>query len=282
LLAVTPARFAAHLDILKSRARPVALHELTKRLRSSELPEHAVAVTFDDGYADNLQSAKPLLESHSVPATVFVTTRYVEEQREFWWDELEGLLLESPSNGTKLELTIGRWNDDDSHRAYREIFAAMRAMPDSERTKTLKELRVWAGKEAACRPSHRPLSSDEVRDLVSGECVDAGAHSRTHPVLSGLPAAVQREEVEGSKRDLERILGRPVTNFAYPYGTEADYSPETVRIVRDAGFSSACVNVPDVVWRRTDPFQIPRLLVRNWDAATFERQLEEWFGSWGQ
>ena len=281
LLAVTPAHFAEQLDILKRRARPVSLDELTKRLGSGELPERAVAVTFDDGYADNLQNAKPLLESQGVPATVFVTTGYVEGQREFWWDELEGLLLEAPSNGQKLELTIDgvvrRWSENDFQRAYHEIFAAMRAMPDSERGNILEQLRSWAGRGAACRPSHRPLSSDEVRELPRSDVVEVGAHSRTHPVLSGLPVPAQREEVEGSKADLERILGRPVTSFAYPYGTEADYSAETVRIVRSAGFGSACVNVADVVWRGTDRFEIPRLLVRNWDATTFERQLEEWF-----
>src|SRR5690606_6268251 len=74
LLAVTPERFAEQLEILTRHYRVVSLHELNRTLRAGRSLRRMVALTFDDGYADNLYNAKPLLERFDCPATVFVTT----------------------------------------------------------------------------------------------------------------------------------------------------------------------------------------------------------------
>ncbi len=106
LLAVTPAHFAEHLEILAQACTPVRLHELQKpsRRRSSQA---AVAVTFDDGYADNLLQAKPLLERRrQVPATVFVASGHLGGT-EFWWDELAEILLDTPLLPPVLTCRVG-------------------------------------------------------------------------------------------------------------------------------------------------------------------------------
>ena len=103
--------------------------------------------------------------------------------------------------------------------------------------------------------------------------VDVGAHTSSHGTLSALPVAAQRSEIVESKARLEEITGRAVTSFAYPFGGRADYTPMTVGLVREAGFALACSNVPGLVRRRTDPFQLPRVLVRNWDAGNIRRSI---------
>src|SRR4051794_20071252 len=90
-LAVTPEHFDEHLRVLREICTPVELADVPRMLRARRLPKRPVAVTFDDGYRDNLHEAKPLLERHGVPATVFVASGYVGSGREFWWDELERL-----------------------------------------------------------------------------------------------------------------------------------------------------------------------------------------------
>ncbi len=89
-LSVTPAHFAEHLEAIKERFRPVALQDLVAAIRRQTVPRGSVAITFDDG---NLYEAKPLLERYEIPATVFVATSYIDSARDFWWDELEQLLL---------------------------------------------------------------------------------------------------------------------------------------------------------------------------------------------
>jgi peptidoglycan/xylan/chitin deacetylase (PgdA/CDA1 family) len=113
--------------------------------------------------------------------------------------------------------------------------------------------------------------------LARGELIEVGAHTVTHSVLSALPAAAQRDEIQRSKAHLEEILGHAVSNFAYPYGTRSDYTAGTVAVVQEAGFASACSNFAGVVRHGTDRFQLPRVLVRNWTGDEFARQLKEWF-----
>jgi peptidoglycan/xylan/chitin deacetylase (PgdA/CDA1 family) len=302
LLGVKPQRFAEHLEILRKHGRPMQLHQLAQALRDGNLPRRALVVTFDDGYADNLYTAKPLLERFEVPATIFVTTGYIGRDREFWWDELERLLLQPGILPETLRLNIGAgvcewklgdtvcYSEDDyqqhvswnvakvaptiRHNLYNSLYQRLLPLAEVERREVLDELLRWAGREPRARRSHQLVSSDEVVRLSEGGVIEIGAHTVNHPALSGLPAAVQRDEVVESKAHLTRILGRRVTSFAYPYG---DYTTETAAIVQGAGFDSACSTVARTVRRGTNHFELPRVLVRDCSGDVFDRRLWTFF-----
>src|SRR5262245_13457331 len=93
-LAVSPGHFAEHLQVLHKHGQPLALSRAVARLQEHRLRRGTLVVTFDDGYSDNLYLARPLLERYDVPATVFLVTGYIGGDREFWWDELENILLQ--------------------------------------------------------------------------------------------------------------------------------------------------------------------------------------------
>jgi peptidoglycan/xylan/chitin deacetylase (PgdA/CDA1 family) len=111
--------------------------------------------------------------------------------------------------------------------------------------------------------------------LAGDELAEVGAHTVSHPVLSAQPLAVQKQEIEQSKRQLEDLVGGPIRAFAYPFGGRADYSQQTTRLVRDAGFTLACSNFPGTLGRGTLACEIPRMVVRDWAGDEFERRLEE-------
>ena len=305
LLAVTPEHFAEHLEILRSYGRPMSLRELIVALRNGCLPRRAVVVTFDDGYTDNLYYAKPLLERYDIPATAFLTAGYIGSKREFWWDELERLVLEPGKLPETLRVNINgsvcqwaleaaadyseesyrqhqSWNvkqkDDPSprQRLYRSLCPLLRPLSEGERRAVLDELLVWAGAESVSRPTHRTLSPDEVVCLADGDLVEVGSHTMTHPVLSRMSVATQQAEVRQSKARLEEILGREVSSFAYPYGAQSDYTQETVGMVHEAGFASACSNFTGFVQTGINPYELPRCLVRNWPGEQFAQRLREW------
>ncbi len=307
LLGVAPERFAEHLEVLRKAARPMRLLDLARDLRDGTIPARAVVLTFDDGYADNLYAAKPLLERFDVPATVYVTTGFIGATREFWWDELDRLLLRPETLPESLSAEIGgatlRWvlsepkrpNNSDlarrrgwsvaeprdpgpRQRAYRELCAVLRGLRAPEQDALLERLATWSGGDRRARETHRALTAEEVRRIAEGGLVDVGPHTVTHPVLSSLPGEEQRREIQDSRRDLEGLVGRRVESFAYPYGDKSSYDAGTVALIQDAGFSCACANEPDSVHRGADRFRLPRFVVRDWDREEFAGRLEGWFG----
>lgn len=306
LLCVHPTHFAQHLEHLRRQYSVMSLRELAKALKERQVPKRTVVITFDDGYADNLWNAKLLLEQYDVPATVFVTTGYIGQNREFWWDELERLSLWTPQLPQSLRVTLKgkehewhldqwaqvpekvlyqywQWHvalpDDPTprHRAYRELHRLLRPLGGEEREEVLSQLREQAGVEGSKRTESRAMTPEEICRLAKGRLVEIGAHTETHPVLATQPIEIQRREIVESKRYLEDILGRRVTALSYPYGGGNDVGEDAVRLVQEAGYEVACANFPAPITHRSNPFFLPRFLVRDWDREGFASRLRGFF-----
>ena len=145
-LAVHPDRFETHLDVLRLRRTPLAMSELVRRFHDRSLPDDAVAVTFDDGYADNVTEARPRLAAGDVPATIFLAAGAVGQEREFWWDEVARAILgrhdaldcEVAMEGVTCRIAFPAadrlTNDDRTWRAWQE--------PRTERQRAFMD--VWS------------------------------------------------------------------------------------------------------------------------------------------
>lgn len=302
-LCVSPAHFNEHMEYLRRHYTVLSLRKLTALLAAGRIPRRAVVLTFDDGYADNLWNAKPILERWELPATVFVATGYVGQSREFWWDVLDRLLLHPGTlpgtldvrlNGRVYEWQLGEsaiYTDNDCrrhstwraegtddptprHTLYRSLHKLLQPLPEIENRQILDQLLTWSDASPEGRPGHRALSPDELISLEEGGLVEVGAHTVTHSFLSSFPAATQRNEITQGKFRLEEILGHSVSNFCYPYGA---YTTETVALVKSAAFTSACSCLQTVVGPGTDPFLLPRFQIGDWDGDEFERRLSDWF-----
>ena len=303
-LAVTPNHFAEHMEIVRKHCRPLWLQQLVEALRDGNVPKRAIVVTFDDGYADNLYNAKPLLERYDIPATVFVTTGHIGNPSEFWWDELDRLLLQPGTLPPRLELSLdGRawqwelgeaatyttadherhraWHierEDDPtprHRLHRSLYPLLHSSTQKDQRQLMDNLRAWAGAGRTGRPTHRTLLHDELIHLADRRLIEIGAHTVTHPVLGTLPLAAQRDEIRHGRARIQELLDRPVISFAYPHGS---YTQETIAVVQEAGFSFACSSDTAVVRRGSDGFRLPRMSMRNWDGEAFSRWLTGWLG----
>ncbi len=91
-IAVSQKNLEEHFLYLKDQ-NIVSLNELSHYLQKKKIKKNCIAITFDDGYLDNFLLAKPLLEKYQLPATFFLPTINIGQQKEFWWDELEYLFL---------------------------------------------------------------------------------------------------------------------------------------------------------------------------------------------
>jgi peptidoglycan/xylan/chitin deacetylase (PgdA/CDA1 family) len=294
VLGVSPANFAQQLEVLNSVANPVSLQQLVNAKSDRDLPPRPVCVTFDDGYADNLLAAKPALVKHNIPATVFVTPGYLDIPENLWWDELAKLVLDPSTRMEELSLTLhgkhyayvfppsaeeaahpdphAKWRAWDPspgprQTAYLAIYGMLVKLTDAERESAMQQLRQ--GATYTDRSQHRCMTEDELRDLASGELVEIGAHTLTHPVLSHLPPDQQQHEIAGSKRRLEAMIGRNVTSFAYPYGKKMHYNTHTIRTVRANGFACACSNFGGLVTRISNRYTLPRFQPLDWNGEQF-------------
>ena len=296
LLAVSPLCFAEQMAYISRNAVPMALTDMVRAATEGTLPRRAVAVTFDDGYADNYHYAKPILERTGVPATVFAVSSAVSAQAEYWWDAIERAILGQKGSLT-LQLDIAgetrtwvlsgdpgafpAWKVLDNfdptprHTAYREIMPLVKPLAPDARDAVVISMQKQTGVDASPVEDRRPMTENELRCLVDSGLIDVGAHTVSHPQLSGLTKEEQYAQVSRSRRDLEAIVGREVTTFAYPYGTKVDYTTQSIDAVKHAGFILACSNFPArLLNRQVDAFEVPRYLVRESPISTFRANLE--------
>jgi len=271
-LAVSPENFRSQMLFLKRNFPLVRFAD-----DWSGRKEPAVAVTFDDGYADNALEALPVLAEVGVPATFFVSTGTIGTREEFWWDELERLLfgkIAYPAQFLLRDAVFAKgWpteSPDQRRLLHDELHCLFsRKIGPSSREDWLDQLRSWAGLDRSGRESHRPLTPEELKTMAASPWATIGAHTVTHTPLTLLAVEEQRQEIIGSRQQLESLVGREISVFSYPFGTRLDYDQRSLRLCREAGFCKVASNFPGQAHRWTDPCQIPRQLVRNWDLQTF-------------
>jgi peptidoglycan/xylan/chitin deacetylase (PgdA/CDA1 family) len=305
-LCVSPSRFEEQMAALRQAVRVLPLQQLRDHLAAAADQLPSVIVTFDDGYADNFHTAKPVLERYEVPATFFIVSGHVGQPREFWWDELDRLLLQPVSlpasfrldlDGSVLDADLTgateyaredyerNWNwrawdppPTPRHALYYSLWQRLQPMTETDRQQALDAIRRWAGIDPHGRGSHLAMASADLATLARHPLIEVGCHTQTHPRLSSLPVLEQSVEIRGCKDYLERFLKQPVKSFAYPYGGLDDYTAETSAVVREIGFSTACSTSSGIVTASSDLFELPRIAVENWNGEEFAHRLAGWLG----
>lgn len=282
-LAVSPARFDAQLTWLKRHRRVLTPDEFDAHLGGRKrFPRRSALITFDDGYADNHSHARPIMERHGLQGIFYISAGYIGTGREYWWDELERLLLLNPAlpqelllerHGIRVHWKLDRRPDADAMRPhYEALLVALRSLPSAARDALLQELRVVTGSPAA-RATHLPMSEAELKAFAASPAVAIGAHTLLHCSLAAQPPDEQRHEIIGSRQRLEAMLGRPVYRFAYPFGTVHDYNAVSIRICEEAGFRHAAANRAGIVHRGSPRYAFPRVLVRDWSPEELAARL---------
>jgi glycosyltransferase involved in cell wall biosynthesis/peptidoglycan/xylan/chitin deacetylase (PgdA/CDA1 family) len=250
MVSATPRGFERQMRVLASWASPVPLEQTL----AARLPRRAVAVTFDDAYADFAEYAWPVLRRYGIPVTLFVPTAYPgSPDTRFWWDRLHAA-LECASE--PLTTPLGRLRLDSPSRrrsAYRALRDHVKSLPHDEGTALASEL---VGRLGGPAPDARVLTWDELRRLAA-EGVTLAPHTRTHPCLDTLPPERLADEVAGSARELAAEAGVEASAFAYPAGRVSAAAEDAVR---KAGLSLAFTTSAGLAKPgRDDPLRLPRL-----------------------
>ncbi|MCW3109271.1 MAG: hypothetical protein JWQ09_3777 [Segetibacter sp.] len=303
-LAVSPKNFEEHLQVLTHTFKIVPVDSLIRNVKTKSISAKSVAITFDDGYSDNYYYAKPLLEKYGCPATFFIASYFTGKEKEYWWDELESILLHSPRlpqtlcleiNDFKLEYHLGnsegltdeerlkqsRWKWPEVPptkrcELYLKVWEHLKPLLLAEIDLVLKELREWA-KTAEVHKESFPMTEKQVIKLGSNSLFNVGVHSFTHPALSLHCRDVQYKEIAESKSFLQNSRVNFSNTMAYPYG---NYNDETISVVREQKFDAAFTTEELLITRRSNMYKLGRFQVNNWDGEEFEKQLYKWFKSY--
>lgn len=241
------------------------LAEAVARLQSGALPERALAITFDDGYADNATVAAPLLQRLGLCATFFVTTGVLDGGR-MWNDAVIEAIRrapEGPLDLSALGLECSHLADAVSRRsAIDRVLGAIKRCPYAERLDVVRRIQETIG---VALPNDLMMSADQVRSLkLRG--MDVGGHTVTHPILKCLDDRQAEQEIARGRDDLQQIAGGRVDLFAYPNGVPGvDYDARHVAMARRCGFVGAVSTARGVASHGADPFQLPRFTP--WDRS---------------
>jgi len=305
-LCVTEEHFKEHLEIIRKCAKPIALSDMIQKLKSGDCSRQAVAITFDDGYADNLHIAVPLLNEAGLPATVFISTGFLDTRREMYWDELAQLLLEPNKLPDELALPLpdhnslsvnlrefaGHYDQAEykrnqtwrvtnptdptpRHQFYRSACEALRRQSPDARCNGLEALYRSANLKPVVRPDHRGLKVSEVQQLTNSEGIQIGAHTGNHISLANHSPDIQLQELIQCRDKLADLTGQRPVGLAYPYGGLNDFNATTMKVAEQADYQWACTTIQANARSIDLPYALPRRYVGNWNGEQFERWLRK-------
>ncbi|HUE86407.1 MAG TPA: polysaccharide deacetylase family protein [Vicinamibacterales bacterium] len=262
-ISVTPAIFEQHVRYLTSEYPVLPLEDAVRALSQGQsLPPNAVAITFDDGYADNLGAARTLAK-HGATATFYLTAGCLADGQPFWPSELRYLVAAIPAgrvamHGGALKVEVDLTSDTARKAAVNQLTKVFKRHPIPVRESLREQLRHLAGHPVMPRVM---LTWDEVREMKAMG-MTIGAHTVTHPNLPNAGPADAWLEISGSKARLEAEVGAPVTMFSYPNGGAERYMTDDIaRMVREAGFTAATTSWNGFARRQSDVFALERVHV---------------------
>ena len=250
-----PTVFAKHIAYLSRHYAIISLETLVAAIHQkdfSQIPAKSVVITIDDGHAGNIELL-PLFKQHRIRPTLFVCTQVINTHRHFWF------------------------KIDGQSKAERE---KLKRLPNAERLAYLKRTADFEPENVY--PDRQALNITEMKEMV--ENVDFQPHTQFHPILPHCTETECRQEILGSKVDLEALLGTECFHFSYPNG---DYTKREIEILKSGGFRSARTTIIGWNTLQTAPYQLKTIPIAD-DAGitlfraqltTIPQRLNQWVNS---
>lgn len=261
-------QFREHLAYLRRHHNVVPLGDAVRALRDgTPLPERAAVITIDDGYRSTYTLAYPALREFGLPASVFLTTAFVDNREDPWTDRVEfavdraaasvvDLMVGATALSLDLRTTAGK------RAAESRLRGLLKSMPQESRPDALDAIERGTGRtllDAAGGSSlYEPLTWDDAAEMGRSGLVSIGSHTHTHVIIARCDRARAAEELRTSKRIIEDRLGIPCTLFCYPNGRHGDFSAATGAELRAQGYSGALTTVYGSNGREADVYALKR------------------------
>ncbi len=301
-ICVSPENFEKQIRFLQSNFPVISINDLFNCLTYGNIETNTICITFDDGYADNLIYAKPVLEKYNCPATFFIATAFID-QPFFWWDELEIILLHSKylpqqlalvTAGeterfiiTETELSPQQWMQHKRWKWYQEpptsrckiylsIWEKLRDMDFCKIAEVINKIQDWAGYEVKKTTQRSPINTQQLRELTTGNLFTTGMHTHTHCDLSHKNKSMQLDEISLCKKILLEKFGVQNNFLSYPFGR---YNDETLQVANELQLNGCFTTEAHAVIKNTNKNVFGRYQVSNCNDTAFEKQIRKWFNA---
>lgn len=262
--------FDWQMRVLAEQLKPLPLRDALHLQRKGRLPAGSVCVTFDDGYADNLTHALPILQRYGVPATLFVATGYIGGGIMFNDAIIESVRRTDEQDLDLGDLGLGRYSlgsIEERRKAIGDLIRLVKYLPYEKRLPLALDIAKFA---KVTLPDDLMLDLQQLRQLAGA--MDIGGHTVGHPILANVSDAIASHEIGEGRSQLQDWLRLPIPLFAYPNGRPGqDYLAQHPGIVRDAGFEAAVSTAPRICKPADSMFELPRFTP--WDRAPLKFSL---------
>lgn len=239
-LSVSVEAFERQLAYFTKNYNCLSVAEAVSALKEASLPKRSLILTFDDGYRDNFSLALPLLKQYQVPATIFVSTAFIDNKLKPWWDELALVLEYADRISFKWQGRTYKFllrSIKEKYRAFNNLDALFKTLDIQGRAELL---RLIKGKEFSSISANLPmLSAEELFEFSREPLITIGAHTVNHAALRPLTKSAQYQELSESKRYLTELLGKTPAYMAYPYGEAGQVKSAETEVAKELGYEAA-------------------------------------------
>lgn len=213
----------------------VSLDEAIVRIKSGRKKRKFVCFTLDDGYVDVYNNAYPIFQKYACPFALSITTDFCEQKAFLWWYKIEKVIVDNDmiflSDGSQYDVS----DMEKKNRAFCDLRDRIFKLSNEKLETTI---RCWFEKYNIDDDQDLFLSKEQLLDMSQSSLCTIASHTISHPFLPGLEYEKQFEELAQSKERLERLTGKPVLHFAYPYGA---YDENTLLALKESGYASAMI-----------------------------------------
>jgi peptidoglycan/xylan/chitin deacetylase (PgdA/CDA1 family) len=254
--------FRQQIELLAYRFRPTSLDQVEQFVNGkAEIPDRAVAVTFDDGYTDNYEIAAPVLNELGVPATFYATVDCVDRRTLPWPARLRFCFRNTKkgswtdSSGTIMPVSSNEERESAFLRSCEECCQLTGAAQEKYVASLANELDIQVPVDSGALM----MNYEQMQALVrQGHII--GSHTMTHPNMAYVNSDVARHEMIESKRRLEQELATPVLHFAYPCpALSPHWTEQTVATSSEVGYATAVTTIGGVARAGDDALRLKRL-----------------------
>jgi len=251
--------FRKHIEFLKTNFKILFLDELLQRIENGKNIDGCCSITFDDGWNDNFTNAYPVIKEYQVPATIFLATNYIGNNKVFWPEELCFYLKLTQNKWEYLPKSIKKQYEREIISKINEdklldnIIENVKKLNPDERENILEKLRIVSPIKSLPKLL---IDWNEARIMVDSGLINFGAHTANHVILDQVSLQQAEQEIVQSRQHIEDQLGIQVNYFAYPNG---NFNKDIKKLLKRIGFKGAVTTQKKLIDEKVSLFEIPRI-----------------------